>query len=226
MPPYDLWVTARCARRDLGIEEWPGEDGVFEATAYRAINKFRQQRLEQPEGAERIRSLHEEVCFELHVDRDRGATWYDRENDAVFLLAVGWHEQGSCDDFYEWVARLERSGELYPDEQDYEELGTWREQRDWTRIRRELGPQLFSEAEAEPNAGFSLDLGPCNVGLEALVVDGMLLGYRLAVWPGRDRVDPGLAERIAQAICVGRALTPVFVYSPAWGQYLYDVEPA
>lgn len=76
------------------------------------IDKFRELRMEAPEEGERVSSLAERDCLSLHGSRYRGVTWYDRERDGVWLLAVGVHREDSQEDAYAAAAALERAGRL------------------------------------------------------------------------------------------------------------------
>jgi len=82
------------------------------------IDKFRELRMGAPEDGERVSSLTERDCLSLHGSRYRGVTWYDRERDGVWLLAVGVHREDSQEDAYAVAAALERAGRLYPTEAD------------------------------------------------------------------------------------------------------------
>ncbi|HEV8574385.1 MAG TPA: hypothetical protein VGR43_06710 [Dehalococcoidia bacterium] len=221
MVEYDLWVTNRCARDDLGIEEWPGEDGVFGARQHAAVGAFFERRRQQPEAGEHIVCLRDERCYELHLGRDRGATWYDREANAVFLLAVGWHENGSRADFYNTVCEHERRERLYPTEDDYAELERWRLRRDMTRLRHEIGPMLFDQADAEPNIDFSVDLGRCVAGIRCIAEGSERIGYRLVILSNRS-LDVAAADRIAQALGQGRRIAFAIVTMPEWGTYVFE----
>jgi hypothetical protein len=54
----------------------------------------------EPDSGEPIAGLQQHVCKSLHAGRYRAATWYDREHDAVWLLAAGIHRADSQEDFY------------------------------------------------------------------------------------------------------------------------------
>jgi hypothetical protein len=54
---------------------------------------------------ERIRAIDDQVLFKVKVQRWRGAVWV--ESDLPWLVAGGWREDGSGDDFY---AALEAEG--------------------------------------------------------------------------------------------------------------------
>lgn len=57
-----------------------------------------------PGGArERIRAIDDAVVFKAKVQRWRGAVWTDKD-ERPWLIAAGWREDGSPQDFYEAFA--------------------------------------------------------------------------------------------------------------------------
>lgn len=76
-------------------------------------------RAQAPENGERIQCLVQHPCFSIHSNRFRAATWFDRSHEVLWLIGVGIHLEDSPDDFYNVVRDLERSGNLYPTEEDY-----------------------------------------------------------------------------------------------------------
>ncbi|HCT76061.1 MAG TPA: hypothetical protein DGG94_08445 [Micromonosporaceae bacterium] len=51
---------------------------------------------------ERIRAIDDQILFKVKVQRWRGAVWL--EPDLPWLVAAGWRESGSSDDFYATLA--------------------------------------------------------------------------------------------------------------------------
>lgn len=90
------------------------------ATEHDVIAAFRDRRAETGSlGQEPIRSLLPEiVAFSLHVGRQRGATWLHRAAGVIWLLAVGYHREGSAEDAYAHFERLKTAGCLLPDRED------------------------------------------------------------------------------------------------------------
>src|SRR5439155_11360969 len=82
------------------------------------LAKLETSRAAAPEAGERILGLRARPCYALHSGRYRAATWYDRRQDVVWLIAAGVHRAGSPEDFNEVVARLEQARDLYPTEAD------------------------------------------------------------------------------------------------------------
>ncbi len=62
------------------------------------------------------------IAFSLHAGRYRGATWHQERAGIVWLLAVGWHEQGSRQDAYKHFERLQNVDRLVPARKDVERV--------------------------------------------------------------------------------------------------------
>ena len=92
--------------------------------------KFFELRGQAPESGERVAGLQEHPCTSLHAGRYRGVTWHDVDHDAVWLLIVGIHREGSREDLYELAIAREQAGQLYPTSADYRGLA------DDTRMER------------------------------------------------------------------------------------------
>ncbi len=79
---------------------------------------FTERRAQTPDGQERIEGvigLITEPVFSLHYGSLRAATWHDRTEDVVWLLAVTDHD-------YEQVESLARRGQLLPTLDDYDQF--------------------------------------------------------------------------------------------------------
>jgi hypothetical protein len=112
---WRLSVTERCSREDLGI----GADWHDALGSNPVLDAFVQRRSQLPEGQERIANLVGEIAapvFSLHVGRDRAATWYDEEEEVVWLLAV------ASEHDYDHFRRLATADRLLPTVDDYEAL--------------------------------------------------------------------------------------------------------
>lgn len=112
---HTVAITSRCLEEDLGL---PADADMGMAAARRPIvAAFVDRRSVEPEGGDRIAQLVGLITapiFSLHSVRDRAATWFDREEDVVWLLAVG---EDHDYDHFEHLARAER---LLPEDSDYE----------------------------------------------------------------------------------------------------------
>lgn len=144
---WELAVTARCLREDAGIR------GALTSIAPAAIDHgvvrcFVEKRGQKPTGLERIQALRRDI-FSLHCGRYRAATWYDKAQDVVWLLAFGIHEEGSARDAYAVFERLHGNDDLLPTAADYEVLLAWRDERFEQALTHEP-ESLIEKAMASP----------------------------------------------------------------------------
>ena len=104
-----LRITARCEAdlADLGVE-----------AAAAIVEKFTELRAQAPASGEVIAGLQQRPCASLHAGRYRAVTWYDREQEIVWLLAAGIHRADSREDAYNQAIVLEQAGRLYPTDED------------------------------------------------------------------------------------------------------------
>lgn len=177
MADHDLWVTERCARDDLGLDTWPDPEGVY-GVDHTTVQKFRERLREEPEAGQFNNDLSRALgrpCFELKDDRLRGLTWFDADNEVVFLLFVGFHESGSRDDVYQRVLQVHRSKGVLPTDEDRAELQQWRAGRYLRELRDVAGPELLKATVAEPGVPCSRDIGQCDVVL-------VLEPYEREIW--------------------------------------------
>jgi len=197
-------ITGRCLTDDL---EFPRDsiDRTIEELADESevVAAFRQRRATQGvPGQEPIRSLLPEVvAFSLHVGRQRGATWHHREAGVLWLLAVGYHREGSADDAYVHFERLKAAGRLLPDRDDM--LAFVRSQAP-TLARSLLAdvPRLVAAARDRPGV---IESGTIGGRIRVRVVyeagePGMLsvaIGQRL--YPGEMPVPGDWLVRVAAA---------------------------
>jgi hypothetical protein len=134
------------------LDRDPGEiPGAVEEIDDGFCRVFVERRAASPAGQEYIQGIAglAQGCS-LHVGEDRGLTWHDRENHAVWLLAARFHRSGQADDAYPYFRQLAASVRLLPDALDYEYLF---ELQEYT-----FGEALLSEpstlvAEARANRG-------------------------------------------------------------------------
>lgn len=111
-----LAVTRRCLEEDLGIVGRHWRDAVSE---FPVLQAFADRRAQSPQGRERILDLMDVLrapIFSLHSGADRAATWYDEDEDIVWLLAVGRSHD------YDHILDLGRRGRLMPGIEDYDQF--------------------------------------------------------------------------------------------------------
>jgi hypothetical protein len=89
--------TLRCLREDLGLPIPPAGDPLDEID-HPLLAKAREQFTDLDTPHERIAAIDDNVLFKVKVRRWRGAVW--TEELLAWLVAAGWREAGSPDDFY------------------------------------------------------------------------------------------------------------------------------
>lgn len=127
-PAWTLAVTCRCLTEDLGLTEQDCDLRISVlADRHRVIADFIKKRGTHPIGVERIEALLPKlIAYSLHSGRYRAATWHQERAGIVWLLAAGWHEQGSEDDAYLHFERLLTDGRIQPTRADVERVVTSR----------------------------------------------------------------------------------------------------
>ncbi|NUT23792.1 MAG: hypothetical protein HOV77_31905 [Hamadaea sp.] len=93
--------TLRCLEEDLKVPI-PAIDDPLDEIDHPIIRKAVEQFGERESRHERIRSIDDQVLFKVKVQRWRGAVWVEPE--LPWLIAAGWRESGSADDFYAALA--------------------------------------------------------------------------------------------------------------------------
>lgn len=160
----------RQALADLGlsVEEYCGRWADEFQNLHPVVAAFVERRQQNPEGIETTQlPVTRAVVYNLHNDRWRGLTWHDRESDVVWLLGVGWHEQGSRTDAYEVLKRRDVLGELMPTEDDYRDLEMPLEELESfvTHVWEEV-PELLLKAQNNPGLdAWDLIAGRLEVGI-------------------------------------------------------------
>ncbi len=89
--------TLRCLQEDLDLPV-PPVTRLLEDVEHPLLAKASDQFAEANAKHERIRAIDDQVLFKVKVQRWRGAVWVDA--DLPWLVAAGWREDGSGDDFY------------------------------------------------------------------------------------------------------------------------------
>ena len=112
----------RCGVEDLGLSAHAVEGPVTEIE-HELVRKFVELRAQDPRGTQKVQPLdNASEVYTLHAGRWRGATWHDQANNAVWLLAGGFHRSGERTDAYPHFKQLDAAGLLAPTEEDYELL--------------------------------------------------------------------------------------------------------
>jgi hypothetical protein len=130
-------------RDDLHLE-FPNE-------GHPLIAKFIALRSKEPEPAgDHISQTRPRTLFKVDASEHgrvwRGATWFDRTNDVVFLVAAGLHRSGARDDFYARLVR--RLAGVYPQKLELAQVRLASAERA-TRALRELIPTLLESVRRD-----------------------------------------------------------------------------
>ena len=138
-----LRITSRCETdlADLGEE-----------AAAAIVEKFTELRSQAPASGEVIAGLRQRLCASLHAGRFRAVTWYEREQEIVWLLAAGIHRADSREDAYNQAIALEQAQHLYPTDEDYA-LFAADDQRNRLQQEADELARLRRERKAATDAG-------------------------------------------------------------------------
>lgn len=178
-PAWTLGTTCRCLTEDLklGAElcNVPITELADRADAHQVITDFVKKRSVHPIGSERINALLPTlIAYSLHSGRYRAATWHHEAAGIVWLLAAGWHEEGSADDAYPYFERLLGDGRILPTREDVEHV-VYRRRFTFERALLTEAPRLRQ---------FARDAA-------GVIQDGVI-GGRIRVRVGFEQGDPGL----------------------------------
>lgn len=139
----DLRVTLRALCDDFDLDEsFADEPPTQLATLHQVLKAYFQRRSKNSEGVEVTKfPSSSQIVFNLHAGCYRGLTWYDKDDDVVWLLGAGWHEHDSIHDAYRLLKNLDAADRLVPSADDYKRLYMWRENTGVTNLS-----ELFNEA--------------------------------------------------------------------------------
>lgn len=93
--------TLRCLTDDLKLPV-PVLNQPLDEIDHPILAKASDQFATESGQRERIRAIDDQILFKVKVQRWRGAVW--TELDLPWLVAAGWRESGSADDFYAALA--------------------------------------------------------------------------------------------------------------------------
>ena len=166
---WELRITARCLEDDLNA----GADANFEDVSGLKIVR---ERTDHTEGGRQVTPLKcgRPVWVVAHQNDHRGATWYDADEEVVWLLAYRRHRSGSGDDFFPYVKdELDEHNELLPTAEDYKGLILERDNRFVEAVRIEA-PMILQEARQEPGTEHRYMLGgDLDTGISIEVADDL-----------------------------------------------------
>jgi len=174
----------RCLDEDLDGTTASDAERPVEALEHALVRKFVAMRSQDPTGTEKIQPLkNAEEVYSLHSGRWRGATWHDRENNAVWLLAGRLHRSGAPDDAYPYIKSIDADERLLPREGDYELLflaQAWFFADDvMNRV-----PLIMDEARRRSPSEVKAVLGTVPISVAVVAEDGMEFVYLAVMMSG------------------------------------------
>jgi hypothetical protein len=164
---YELRITRRCARADLGEDP---EVGFRALVKHDIVRAFVNKRTTKPNDTKRVSPLagNQDVYRLAIGHRHRGATWHDVENRVVWLLAYAQHEFEYDGDAFPYFKALHQDDQLLPSIADYAALFAERAQR-FALLAPEDAARLLETARAKPGVEHRGVIGGelgCGVAVE------------------------------------------------------------
>jgi nucleotide-binding universal stress UspA family protein len=167
---YELRVTHRCIRHDLGLPL----PQVFEdmAAAHEIVLAFQRKASASTVGSKTVGpEAGERTLYRLaRGDDHRGVTWFDPQSRVVWLCGSRFHRSGDADDAFPYFESLLKQGAVWPQPDDYE----WLEEDRAARLAEalpEAAQELLAEARRRPNVEHRRVVGTGEVGVVVEVVE-------------------------------------------------------
>lgn len=188
-------MTDRCARDDLKVKALDD--------AHPLIAKFAALRAVDPEpNGEHISKTRPRTLYKVNAIESgivwRGATWHDRKNEIVYLVAAGRHRSRERDDFYQRLpSRLSR---IYPTQRDVDQVRLAAAARKVRELREERAPALIEVARQR-----GASVGWVEGCRASLVYDQDVFALRLDPRPNESlEINAAIAIALVFSGCVGR----------------------
>lgn len=125
---WELRVTERCLRDDLGLDPGAEFESFLDIEIIRAFTDKRSDRTEDTREVSPL-TCGRPVWVLARGHDHRGGTWFDEQERVLWLLAYRRHRSGQPDDFFPYCKDLDARGLLLPTESDYERLFRDRDHR-------------------------------------------------------------------------------------------------
>jgi hypothetical protein len=178
---WRLAVTRRCLEDDLGIVgDYDWRARLDDRAILRA---FEERRSLRPIGQERLLDLVGVIqapIFTLHSEQARGGTWYDEEEEIVWLVGVGRAHD------YDYLIDLGRRRRLLPTVDDYDqfEIGTARSFADTLVEETRALVRLARNGKDEPVEQLLAGRIPVRVCWETADPDFLVVAISERILPG------------------------------------------
>jgi hypothetical protein len=167
---YDVRVTERCRREDLGVDPDQPLEGLAEHEIVKALCHKHEH---DPTPPDTVGPVAGELSLGvLRYGHDhRGATWFDRPNEAaLWLCAYRFHRSGQDDDAFPYFEELRDADRIYPTNADRVRLFHDPAVRLVDAIPTDA-ERLVQEASARAGTEVRGKLGPLAVRLVVTEVD-------------------------------------------------------
>lgn len=152
---WEIRVTARCLEEDLGVS---GEAEFADFEDVEIIKSLVKDRRARVEDTRQVAPLTSGVpVWVLSRGNDhRGGTWFDEEEQVLWLLAYGRHRSGTEEDFFPYCKQLDADDRLLPTAADYERMFDERGERFVHAVRIEAPLILRAAREAQEERRYML----------------------------------------------------------------------
>jgi hypothetical protein len=154
---WELRITRRCLDEDLNADPDADFDDVAGLEIVRALVR---ERSSHHEGAREVAPLTcgQTVWRLAHQHDHRGATWFDADEEVVWLVAYGRHRSGQDGDFFPYCKAPDADDRLLPTAEDYKRLILERDRRFIDAVRVEA-PIILHDARQDPGTEVRRRLG-------------------------------------------------------------------
>jgi hypothetical protein len=181
---WELRVTARCLIEDLSeAVDTPFED----LRRHEIVKALESERFDHVDGTRQVAPLtcRRTVWVVARGHDHRGATWFDKEQKVVWMLACGRHRSGADDDFFPYCKDLDAADRLLPTAEDYEALYRDRAGRFSYTVRIE-GPlilRLARESGEEQRVTLGGAFGACVAVETADELEETTVAFKMSTVP-------------------------------------------
>jgi hypothetical protein len=155
---HELRITGRCLNEDLG----GAPTAAFEDLASRhgIVRAFRRERSSATTGPDHLGPAGgpRPLTVLRHTNDWRGLTWFDSEENVVWLCACARHRSGQPGDAFPFFRALEATGRIWPSEEDYEALAADRGEQ-FAAFVLDDAPLLLVRARKAPGTEQVLVIG-------------------------------------------------------------------
>lgn len=163
-------MTRRCVIEDLGL---PGHTDFARLERYEIVKAFRNERHTVVRGTDSVgpAAADDTIWVLRRGDNHRGATWFDRAENVVWLCAYARHQSGAANDAFQLFPVLMAAGRMRPTADDYEALNDDRAERFAVVVVAEA-QALLAAARSEPGVELRRVIGTRQpVGLLVNIVE-------------------------------------------------------